>query len=156
MSQLNYYFGNREGLFTEVLDYMRIGYVEEVQRKMAKYESIDVKLDFLIAYNKKILIENSGLYNAFLDFFNLAMWSESFSKGMSAFIRDIADGISDSFANPTEMENCSQEKLANLVTMILGASFGIAMQYIMDVGNTQILESFDVLRDLVRSHLIGN
>lgn len=151
LSQLNYYFGNREGLFTAVLEHMRSGYIRDVKSKLPEQGSVAEKLDFLVMYNRDLLETNSRLYSAFLDFFNLAMWSESFNKGMNEFVQDISDRIHENMASNSKIDCCNEEKLTGLINMIMATSFGSAMQYTMNEKSASVLQGFDVLRDMIQA-----
>jgi AcrR family transcriptional regulator len=146
LSQLNYYYDNRETLFAAVLRGMKQEYVSNVEVKMASFSTLREKAHFLIRYNQELLITNQRLYRAFLDFFGLAMWSKSFKKEMNGFLNDLSRVI-ESQIDPltTGKAGSVQHSPAVLATMILGTTFGIAMQYLMNPERQEILGGFDIL-----------
>jgi AcrR family transcriptional regulator len=150
LSQLNYYHKNKEVLFSEVLKSMKQDYVQHVVSNMANRPSIKGKTQFLIEYNKHLLTDNRALYRAFLDFFNLAMWSESFRVEMNDFLDGIINAIerqiSDDKSAPADELHHSPAALAR---MILATTFGIAMQYLMHPEQEDALDGFDILLALV-------
>jgi hypothetical protein len=89
---------------------------------------------------------NQRLYRAFLDFFALAMWSKSFKKEMNEFLTDISRVI-ESQIDPlaTGEAGSAQHPPTALATLILGATFGLAMQYLMNPERDEILNGFDIL-----------
>lgn len=143
LSQLNYYYDNRERLFAAVLRAMKHEYLSNVETAMAKFSSSREKAQFLVKYNKELLQTNQRLYRAFLDFFGLALWSKSFKKEMTGFLNDISHVIEIEMRSATTGPRSHSP--AALTSMILGTSFGLAMQYLMDSERQEILNGFDIL-----------
>ncbi len=146
LSQLNYYYDNREKLFAAVLRMMKQEYVSSVEVKMASFSTLQEKAHFLIKYNQELLKTNPRLYRAFLDFFVLAMWSKSFKQEMNAFLNDLSRVIENQI-DPLAIAKAgsAQHSPAALATMILSTTFGIAMQYLMNPEPQEILNGFDIL-----------
>ncbi|WP_420236715.1 TetR/AcrR family transcriptional regulator [Telmatobacter bradus] len=155
LSQLNYYFVNREQLFAAVLRMMKQEYLENVEARMAAMQSVPQKAAFFISYNRELLVTNQALYRAFLDFFGLALWSSSFQKEMNEFLDGVSQvieshmetsGVADSAVESPALQNSSVATLANT---ILATTFGIAMQYLMNPERSDLLEGFDLLQKMV-------
>jgi len=152
LSQLNYYYDNRERLFAAVLRMMKQEYVSSVEMRMATFRTLSEKAHFLIEYNKELLQTNRRLYRAFLDFFGLAMWSKSFKKEMNGFLNDISRVIENQMTPLTTGEDGPRShSAAALTSLILGTTFGIAMQYLMDTERQEILDGFDILLGVIRN-----
>ena len=146
LSQLNYYFVNREQLFAAVLRMMKQEYLTNVAEKMASLATLQQKAHALIAYNRELLVANQAMYRAFLDFFGLALWSSSFQKEVNEFL----DGVS--LVLETHMEATAPSStmrknpgVAVLTNTILATTFGIAMQYLMNPEREELLKGFDLL-----------
>ncbi len=60
LSQLNYYYDNRERLFSAVLRAMKQEYISNVEARMATFSSLREKAHFLIKYNQELLQANNG------------------------------------------------------------------------------------------------
>lgn len=150
LSQLNYYFKNRETLFSEVLRFMSQDYVAYVDANIKKYGTVSEKIAFLIDYNRSLLVENTALYRSFLDFFNLAMWSDSFKDDMNEFLEQVTDVARKNIGeeHTTSLNNLPYSP-ATLASTILGTSFGIAIQYLMNPNNLDVLAGFDMLKEVV-------
>lgn len=144
LSQLNYYYDNRERLFAAVLREMKQEYLSNVEAGMVTFSALGEKAHFLIQYNKELLQTNQRLYRAFLDFFGLAMWSKSFKKEMTGFLNDISRVIESQMLTTGE-DIPGAHSPAALTSIILGTTFGIAMQYLMDPERQEILTGFDIL-----------
>jgi len=150
LSQLNYYFVNREQLFASVLRMMRQQYVESVEAQMTELRSVPAKASFLITYNRELLTTNQNLYRAFLDFFGLALWSPSFQTEMNEFLDGVTNAIEIHMEVASDKEsNKKNEAVGKLTNTILATTFGIAMQYLMNPERTELLEGFDLLQKLV-------
>jgi AcrR family transcriptional regulator len=148
LSQLNYYFTNKETLFAEVLRKMRQDYVTHVETQMAQCTSTAEKIDVLIEYNRHLLHTNQALYRSFLDFFNLALWSNSFRDEMNQFLNEIAAVIEHNLGDQGAEMQKGRYSSSTQARMILGSSFGIAMQHLMDPENDDILQCFEILHML--------
>jgi AcrR family transcriptional regulator len=146
LSQLNYYYDNRERLFAAVLKAMKQEYLSSVKAEMAAFSTLSEKAHFLVRFNQNLLLTNQRLYRAFLDFFGLAMWSKSFKKEMNGFLQDISQVIEDQL-DPLAASRAgsSPHTPASLATMILGTTFGLAMQYLMNPERAEIMDGFDIL-----------
>ncbi|HEY0308006.1 MAG TPA: TetR/AcrR family transcriptional regulator [Acidobacteriaceae bacterium] len=150
LSQLNYYYSNRELLFAAVLKSMKQEYLANVEAGMSLLGTLKEKAHFLIKYNQELLQTNQRLYRAFLDFFGLAMWSKSFRKEMNGFLSDISRVIEQQIEpRATGKPGLAAHTPAALATMILGTTFGIAMQYLMDPDHEEILSGFDILLGVI-------
>jgi AcrR family transcriptional regulator len=150
LSQLNYYYTNKERLFSEVLRAMRQEYLANLETRMRPCATLQEKLACLISYNRQLLSSNRELYGAFLEFFNLAMWSASFRIEMNQFLEEIAATIDRHLQGRAAPEAQPPGAAPGAPTrLILGASFGIAMQFLMDPAQEHLLDSFDTLQALV-------
>jgi AcrR family transcriptional regulator len=151
LSQLNYYYENKEGLFAEVLKSIRIEYITGIEVNMAQFGTVKSKIAFLIGHNRQLLQTNQALYRSFLDFFNLAMWSESFRKDMNAFLNDIAVAIEKQIEEKDPaMDASGAYSPSALARMILGTSFGIAMQYLLNPEHEELLDGFSILESVLQ------
>jgi AcrR family transcriptional regulator len=150
LSQLNYYYDNRERLFAAVLRSMKQDYLSSVEAGMSSFGTLSEKAHFLIKYNQELLQTNQQLYRAFLDFFGLALWSKSFKKEMNGFLNDISSVIEKQISPLTAAgKGPRSHSAAALTSIILGTTFGIAMQYLMYPDRQEILEGFDILLGVI-------
>ena len=150
LSQLNYYFVNREKLFAAVLRMMKQEYLTNVEAQMATHGTLQQKAHALIRYNRDLLVANQDIYRAFLDFFGLALWSPSFQKDLNEFL----DGVSLVLAS--HMETATTVDIARntfpvgtLSRTILATTFGIAMQYLMNPDRKELLDGFELLSQIM-------
>ncbi len=147
LSQLSYYFGNKDGLFAAVLERMQQEYAQNLAEKLRNATSFRERLERLIDYNRLLLKENTDLYRNFLEFFNFAMASPKFKKQVTAFLTGIARAIEEQITQKQK----SNRKLASfsstaITHFILSASFGISLQHLLAPKNKDVEAGFDVIK----------
>ncbi|OPF92509.1 TetR/AcrR family transcriptional regulator [Rhodopseudomonas palustris] len=146
LSQLHYYYKNKDGLFNEVLKGMRERYSDGLGAKLSKSATRAEKIRDIIDYNRELLRNQTDLYRNFLEFFNLAMRSDEFGCDVNQFIDDIAAAISVHLsADLADAATSRRSENDALARMILASSFGIAMQYLLNRESADILAGFDIL-----------
>ncbi|MFZ2948201.1 MAG: hypothetical protein WA003_01835, partial [Desulfuromonadaceae bacterium] len=94
--------------------------------------------------------ENTAIYRLLLDFFSMAMWSPSFTEEMRAFFKDVAAVIGTHIVSDCSVQENLQAYSPELITrMIIGTTFGIAMQYILDPDDAEILDGLNIIQAMV-------
>jgi len=93
LSQLNYYFKNKEGLFKEVVGMMTSKYLKEIEATLEQESTPQKKVKGLINYFKNMLQHNPELFRLLYDFTGLAIWSPVFSSLLSELFKDLSDMI---------------------------------------------------------------
>lgn len=147
LSQLNYYYGNKDRLFVAVLQRMQQGYIKTVDQRVCSLKSLEERIIALIAYNEEILLDSPETYRNFLEFSNLAMTYDVFRTEVEAFTSRIAAliemRITESRTNGDGHENFST---AEVTRFILSASFGIALQCFLNPDNADVKGGFNVMK----------
>jgi|LNAP01.1.fsa_nt_gb AcrR family transcriptional regulator len=150
LSQLNYYYVNKEGLFAAVLAMMKREYAQGLEVRMAGCHSFTERIAVLAAYNEEILRENPALYKTFLEFFNYSMWSGSFKAEVVHFICGISTAIETQITKDGDEEGpLSKFPPAVVTRLILAASFGLSIQYLLDPADDRVLPGFDAMQSLI-------
>jgi AcrR family transcriptional regulator len=147
LSQLSYYFGNKDGLFAAVLERMQREYAQGLEAKLRNSTSFQERLEKLVDYNRMLLKENTDLYRNFLEFFNFAMASPEFKKQVTTFLA----GISRTIETQITQHQKSGQKLASfssaaITHFILSASFGISLQHLLAPKNSDVENGFDIIK----------
>ncbi|MEL7571169.1 MAG: TetR/AcrR family transcriptional regulator [Eubacteriaceae bacterium] len=133
LSQLNYYYRNKEGLLTEVIKMMMDKYLLEIEKHLIKGTTAREKISFLISFFKKILANNPGLFRLLYDFCGMALWSSTFSTLLRELFSEIANLIGKYILSSSDAKEISSRYSVNSIArMIIGAMFGISMQTILD------------------------
>lgn len=146
LSQLNYYYKNKEGLFTEVIKMMIRKYRQEVENHLRNGSTPKEKISELVKYYQEVLKDNPKLFRLLYDFSSMALWSASFSKLLCSLYDDLAELIEthvlkDISANSSLIDYAP----ISIARMILGAMFGTAIQVILDPQEKRITESLNAI-----------
>jgi AcrR family transcriptional regulator len=146
LSQLNYYYKNKEGLFTEVIKMMIRKYRQEVENHLRNGSTPKEKITELVKYYQEVLKDNPKLFRLLYDFSSMALWSASFSKLLCSLYNDLAELIEthvlkDISANSSLIDYAP----ISIARMILGAMFGTAIQVILDPQEKRITESLNAI-----------
>lgn len=151
LSQLNYYFVNKEGLFAAVIKVMRQTYTNGLELRMKKCNSFAERITALAAYNEELLRNNTALYQAFLEFFNYSMWSEPFRVEMAGFVSEILAAIEAQIVRNGDAQCPPPAPFppAVITRLILAASFGLSIQYLLAPADTRILPGFDAMKSII-------
>ncbi|BEP29886.1 TetR/AcrR family transcriptional regulator [Helicovermis profundi] len=133
LSQIHYYYKNKEGLFVEVIKLMMNDYLVEIEDHLKNGITPKEKISGLIIYFQEVLRGKPKLFRVLYDLSSMALWSETFSKLLSNLFSDVADLI-DKYAlnNITLKSNLSKYSSIAISRMIFGAMFGTAIQVILD------------------------
>jgi AcrR family transcriptional regulator len=133
LSQLNYYYKNKEGLLTEVIRRMMDKYLLEIEKHLLKGITAREKISSLIVFFKEILANNPELFRLLYDFCGMALWSSTFSTLLRELFSEIANLIGKYILSSSDAKEISNRYSINSVArMIIGSMFGISMQTILD------------------------
>lgn len=133
LSQLNYYYKNKEGLFTEVIKMVMQEYLLEVENHLKNGATAKEKIAALVQYFQEVLEEKPKLFRLLYDFTSMALWSEPFSTLLRNLFEDISKLIENQVLNNIPVKSNSKEYSAkSIARMLFGAMFGTAIQVILD------------------------
>ena len=142
LSQLHYYYKNKEGLFTEVIKMMIQKYLQEVESHLSKGTTAKEKILSLIMYFQEMLDENPKLFRLLYDFTSMALWSASFGKLLRSLFEDLANLIEKHVLNNIPAKsNLRGYTPKSIARMLFGAMFGTAIQVILDPQEKKLPEA---------------
>jgi AcrR family transcriptional regulator len=151
LSQLNYYYKNKEGLFIEVVRSVKQEYLHNIENNLQEMATNQEKISFLVKYCQKVIREDPYIYRLLLDFFSMAMWSKSFKQEFKVFFKEISDVIGTYIVHDCSINQNSKNYSPSQITrLIIAATFGIAMQHIADPENEEILDGLDIIQSIIR------
>jgi Transcriptional regulator len=146
LSQLNYYYKNKDGLFTEVIKVAIGKCLAEVDTTLQQGSTIKEKMAHLIRYFQRILSETPELFRLLYDFIALSIWSDPFRELLRQLFQDLCDLVEKNAliraAGEGKFEGYSSKVMAR---MIIGALFGITMQSILEPEK----ETFSAALDMI-------
>jgi AcrR family transcriptional regulator len=146
LSQLNYYYKNKEGLFTEVIKMMMQKYLQEAENNLRNGTTAKEKISSLIMYFQGMLEENPKLFRLLYDFTGMALWSVSFSKLLHNLFEDLANLIEKHVLNNIPVKsNLRGYTSKSIARMLFGAMFGTAIQVILDPQDKKLPEALKAI-----------
>lgn len=147
LSQLNYYYGNKDRLFTAVLERMQRQYLDALGKWLGVRRPLAEQISALVDYHASILNNDPDIYRNFLEFFNFAMTSESFHKKVANFTLVNSNTIEKYLVNKGNTVKAIQDvSMAEVTRYILSASFGIALQHFLSPESRDIYKGFDIVK----------
>jgi AcrR family transcriptional regulator len=147
LSQLSYYYGNKDRLFAAVLKRMQLSYMEALDARLGDHDTLAGQISALVDYNRAILRESPDTYRNFLEFSNFAMSSKDFQKEVASFTAEIAAMIEGRIARlRPEARPAGEFSAAAVTRFILSASFGIALQHFLSPKNEDVRRGFDIVK----------
>ena len=157
LSQLNYYYGNKDSLFAAVMNRMQESYIEALDERLQGCTSLEDQIVALVEYNEYVLMENPDTYRNFLEFFNFSMNSPEFQARVAAFTSDISTMIERRIARyEPEAKVPGAFSAAAVTRFILSASFGIALQHFLDAQNQDVRAGFAIIKTMARTLIRGD
>ena len=132
LSQLNYYFKNKEGLFKEVVRMMISKYLKEIEASLKQENSPRKRAKGLINYFKNMLQHNPELFRLLYDFTGLAIWSPVFSSLLSELFKELSDMIEKYIFKDLQLKELKGYSTKTLSRLILGSMFGTGIQVLLD------------------------
>lgn len=146
LSQLNYYYKNKEGLFTEVMKMMMQKYMQEVENHLKNGITAREKISSLIMYFQEMLAQNPKLFRLLYDFTGMALWSASFGKLLRNLFEDLANLIEKHvLSNISAKSNLRGYTPKSIARMLFGAMFGTAIQVILDPQEKKLPEALKAI-----------
>ncbi|GAB6172176.1 TetR/AcrR family transcriptional regulator [Paradesulfitobacterium aromaticivorans] len=146
LSQLNYYYKNKEGLLTEVIKMMMQKYLQEVEDHLRNGTTAKEKISSLIIYFQEMLEENPKLFRLLYDFSGMALWSTTFSELLRNLFNDLANLIEKHVLNNIAIKgNIYGYSPKSIARMIFGAMFGTAIQVILDPQEKNLPEALNAI-----------
>ena len=93
LSQLNYYYKNKEGLFKEVIKKVSNKYLQEIEASLLIQTSPKEKAYSLITYFKEILEHEPDFFKLLYDFSGLALWSPTVKEVLNSLFENLSEII---------------------------------------------------------------
>lgn len=133
LSQLNYYFKNKEGLFIEVINVLSKRYVTDMEKELKKGKKAKERLKHIINYFNKLLREKPELFKLLYDITGLGLWSSSFRKLLQNTYGSLSDLIERYIITDDFSENYKGKYSSKAISkMILGTIVGTAIQSVLN------------------------
>jgi AcrR family transcriptional regulator len=148
LSQLNYYFKNKEGLFIEVVKIAIKDYITDIEKCIKKESASKIQLNYLISSSQKILKKKPETFRLLIDFTSLALWSESFSFLIKNLFKDLSELIEKNILVNFSLNNKNYSS-KEISRMLFGALFGTSIQALIENNDQNLITSMDSIQMLL-------
>lgn len=145
LSQLNYYYNNKEGLFTEVIKVMAEQYIGEIERLLKSKGNSKEKLSRLKDYFKSVIKEKPELLRLFIDFSAQALWIKAFREQLMELNKKLSEIIEIHIIRSSEDTRSIKYSAKSLSRLLLGALFGTSLQVLLEQEEV-IIDSIDLVK----------
>lgn len=151
LSQLNYYYKNKEGLFIEVMKMLAQQYLYDIENTLKKGKSSDENAACLIEYFQEILKKKPELFKLLLDLISMALWSTSLRELFNNLFKDVSDliekYISTGFSGDEKFQSYSSAALSRI---ILGTLLGTSVQITLAQNQEKMIDSLSAIQILFK------
>lgn len=146
LSQLNYYYKNKEGLFSEVIKVVSHKYLMDIKYHLQKDIPNKDKVSSLIQYSQKMLNKNPKLFRLLYDFISMSIWSDSLRELFRQLFQDLSDLIEKhALIDISLNKNLKDYSLKAIARMIIGAMFGVTIQCIIDPEKENLSDALNII-----------
>lgn len=133
LSQLNYHYKNKEGLFIEVINFTIQNYLQEIENHITMGNSPKEKMSSLLIYFREMLEKNPKSFRLLYDFTSMALWQPAFGETLKNLFNDTSDLIEKNILQDNHLKNnIRRYRSRDISRMLSGAMFGIAVQVLLD------------------------
>ncbi|NLO97931.1 MAG: TetR/AcrR family transcriptional regulator [Peptococcaceae bacterium] len=147
LSQLNYYYNNKQGLFVEVVKRLSQQYLSEIENILQQGETKREKTAALTEYFQKILKDNPELFKLLFDLSSMALWSDPLRELIDNFFQEVAMLIEKYILQSKWQEDKRLKKYSRAVSRImLGAMIGTSIQVVLAVDKEELMDSLNAIQ----------
>lgn len=152
LSQLNYYFKSKDGLFIEVIRGRFQDYLRETRDTLSRHQLLPSKLPALVRYFQSTLTKQTDLFRLLYDFTSRALWTESFKNLISGMLHEFGNMIEGCIASDAQLgERLRPYSPRRFASLILSVLFGTAMQAALDPEDPSPADTLKAFELVLRS-----
>ena len=146
LSQLNYYYKNKEGLLIEVVRMTARQYMVEIEEILKVGTGSQEKMSNLVKYFQNMLITNPNLFRLLFDLTNVSMWSNTFRNILNELFDDLADLIEKYIlVDNTALASIGFGSTKTLAQVIFGSLFGTSIQVLLNPDNKDLYKAMNLV-----------
>jgi len=150
LSQLTYYYKNKEKLFIEVINMMTLQYLHEIEGNLESVTGEKEKLMSLVRFFKELIRDKPKLLKLFIDFIAQALWIPSFREQLDSLFRELTEIIERNLLTDPKIKKRYLEYSPQTVAkLILGALLGTSIQIILGSDQGSAFESLNLAESLL-------
>jgi len=150
LSQLTYYYKNKENLFTEVINMMMDQYLKEIKSTLESTTDVKDKIASLVKFFKELIRNKPDLLRRFIDFTAQALWVPSFREQLDSLFNDLTEIIERNLPIDTIVNrNSLGYSPKSIAKLLFGALFGTSIQIILGSDRDSAFESLNLAESLI-------
>ena len=150
LSQLTYYYKNKENLFTEVINMMMDQYLKEIKSTLESTTDVKDKIASLVKFFKELIRNKHDLLRLFIDFTAQALWVPSFREQLDSLFNDLTEIIERNLPTDTIVNrNSLGYSPKSIAKLLFGALFGTSIQIILGSDRDSAFESLNLAESLI-------
>lgn len=151
LSQLTYYYKNKERLFIEVIVMMMHQYLHEIENNLESAADSKEKIISLVDFFKNLIRDKPKLLKLFIDFTAQALWVPSFREQVDSLFDKLSEIIESSIVTDSKIDKYAPEYSSkSIAKLILGALYGASIQIILGSDKDRAFESLNLAESLLR------
>lgn len=147
LSQINYHYRSKEGLFIALGRRVRSDILEDVRGRMAESRQDVSSVDFLCAYATDSILNDTYIHRLRLDFSNMAMWSPLFREEFRVLMEEFEEVIAGFLAGEAERKGHTPKEMAHFFFAFI---LGVSTQYLADGDRERAAAAMETLRALMK------
>jgi len=134
LSQLNYYYKNKEGMFAAVIKEIAAKNLKYIENALKSGESAKEKFDNLLRFFEETIEKAPENLRLLVDLTSMALWSDTFKKLLNSFYEEVAKLIETHVSSELNSKHSS----IDIAKTIFASIYGIAMQSLMNPFNKKV------------------
>lgn len=149
LSQLNYYYKNKEGLLMEVVRMAARQYMVEIEEILKVGTRSREKMSNLVRYFQDMLITNPNLFRLLFDLTNMSMWSNTFRNLLNELFDELANLIEKYIlTDQVSLANSGYSSTKVLAQVIFGTIFGTAIQILLNPDDKDLYKAMSLVEEI--------
>jgi AcrR family transcriptional regulator len=150
LSQLTYYYKNKEKLFIEVINMMTLQYLHEIKGNLESATDKKEKLASLVRFFKELIRNKPKLLKLFIDFIAQALWIPSFREQLDSLFTEMTEIIERNLLlDPKTNKRYLGYSPKTVAKLVLGALLGTSIQIILGSDRDSAFESLNLAESLL-------
>ncbi len=133
LSQLHYYFKNKEGLLVAVIQMVTKRTLAEVENAIQSGVNAKERYNALVGYFQELLDERPRVFRVLVDLSSMALWSQTFAVMLNSLFDGLAELIEKYIVVLVPQEAAFHAYSPKTVArMLFGAVFGASFQAVLN------------------------
>lgn len=145
LSQLNYYYKNKEGLLAEVIKTLTQQYLHEIEVTLKKGKSEKERVSYLIGYFQEMLKKKPELFKLLFDLTSMSLSSPPLKGLLNDFFSSLTVLIEKYIISDFQKEKFRDYSSVSLARMMLGTLFGTSIQAMLAHGKEDMIDSLTTI-----------